>query len=117
MEAHGLAKADRFGLSDPYVVIRANGQKEVKCLWIQRFDVPRAHTIRTIFSFFATTKLKRTQTIPVEKCTSQSTVQPINKPINLEIQATNAPMKRPAQPINRMVDQPTKSNFPTPSVN
>lgn len=29
MEARGLAKADRFGLSDPYVVIYANGQTEV----------------------------------------------------------------------------------------
>lgn len=30
MEAGGLAKADRFGLSDPYVVIRANGQTQVR---------------------------------------------------------------------------------------
>lgn len=30
MEAHGLAKADRFGLSDPYVVIRANAEKQVR---------------------------------------------------------------------------------------
>eukprot|EP00752_Nemacystus_decipiens_P007665 g6853.t1 len=29
MEARGLAKADRFGLSDPYVVIYANGQTEL----------------------------------------------------------------------------------------
>lgn len=28
-EAHGLAKADKFGPSDPYVVIRANGEKQV----------------------------------------------------------------------------------------
>lgn len=30
IEARGLAKADRFGLSDPFVVIYANGQTEVK---------------------------------------------------------------------------------------
>ncbi|CAM9127974.1 unnamed protein product, partial [Hapterophycus canaliculatus] len=29
IEARGLAKADRFGLSDPYVVIRANGNAEL----------------------------------------------------------------------------------------
>lgn len=30
IEARGLAKADRFGLSDPYVIIRANGQTQVQ---------------------------------------------------------------------------------------
>lgn len=29
MEARGLAKADRFGLSDPYVVLRVNKHKQV----------------------------------------------------------------------------------------
>lgn len=30
IEARGLAKADRFGLSDPYVIIRANGKTQVQ---------------------------------------------------------------------------------------
>lgn len=42
MEAHGLTKVDKFGLSDPYVVVRANGGKEVSRVQSTRvFHVPR----------------------------------------------------------------------------